>query len=764
MDFDDDSGLGSGYGSHKSKQLKIEDEKGGYLYVQLRKFINVIDELRDVGLQEHISLPRIAVLGQQSSGKSSVLENIVGIDMLPRGAGLCTRRPLEMRLNHLYEEDAKPWATFDEVPGQKFTDFAQVTETIEQLTDKIAGDNKNIVDNPIVVHVYSPTCPDLTLIDLPGLTRIPLSGSGQPDNIYEITKNMALKYVEDARTIILCVIPANADMTTSDALQLAREIDPKGIRTVGVITKIDIMDAGTNARRMLMGQEVPLRLGYVGVKNRSQLDINDKKSVKKALKEEREWFENHAVYSSLSQNLLGTDVLTSKCTKIMFTHIKSHLPDIMREIKDKMSQIDERLKDLGPEMPVSIREKSHLLYNMVTEFCNLFKATISGKYDSRRDRTTSKEIYGGARIKMLLENLYREYTGKYRATKDLTDLDIEKAIIMHEGDSLPGFPSVDVFVYLITPELKKLGDPALDLLSECHLYIEQLADEIAQKVFSRFPGVVSDIMEIVSKCLMEQKDKTNHVVESIIEAEEGYLFTNDKGYMEKCTDIVPSEDPLNKEGGKEGAPPPKKAGRNQIYVDEIRKRLDMYFTIIVRGIRDSVPKAIGYFLVNGIQEHLQYDLYAEINKNDKMTETLGEPPEVTAERKTLNLSRETMKKALKVLQRDPEITATLDYDDELSRDIKESLKEDKRKAALSKHGEEAKSAAFNRSGEKRQIDPSRINMSSGDPNKLNMSQMSSNSSSSNASHINRQRPVQQHPSGQHSQAQLQRRPAGNNPI
>ena len=269
----------------------------------------------------------------------------------------------------------------------------------------------------------------MTVVDLPCLTRIPLAGSKQPDNIYEVTKGMALRYIEDPRTIILWVIPANADMTTSDALQLAREIDPKGVRTIGVITKIDIMDAGTNARRMLTGQDVPLRLGYVGVKNRNQQSIIDRISVKQALKDEREYFENHPIYSSINQNLLGTDALTQKCTKIMFTHIKSHLPDIMREIKDKMNQINERLKDLGPPMPSLPKEKAHLLYNMVTEFWNLFKSTISGKYDSRRDRTTTKEIYGGARLKMLLENLYREFTGKYQATKDLTDLDIEKAII-----------------------------------------------------------------------------------------------------------------------------------------------------------------------------------------------------------------------------------------------------------------------------------------------------------------------------------------------
>lgn len=235
---------------------------------------------------------------------------------------------------------------------------------------------------------------------------------------------------------------------------------------------------------------------------------------------------------------------------------------------------------------------------------------------------------------------------------------------------------------------------------------------------------------------MLQKEKTSKVVEAIIESEEGYLFTNDKNYMEQCTDIVPEDnsaqaaDPKNKDGPP--APPPKKSSRNQLYVDEIRKRLDMYFTIIVRGIRDSVPKAIGYFLVNGIQEHIQYDLYAEINRNESLAETLGEPPEVTAERKTLNTSRETMKKALKVLQRDPEITATLDYDDELSRDIKESLKEDKKRQLREKQKEEIKreNSRAQLAGEgPPSVDPSKI-VRGPDPRSLNMSMMSNTSTSS----------------------------------
>lgn len=146
---------------------------------------------------------------------------------------------------------------------------------------------------------------------------------------------MAHRYVSDPRTIILCVIPANADMTTSDGLQMARELDPKGLRTLGVITKIDIMDRGVNAKKMLSGQEVPLRLGYVGVKNRAQQDINENMSVKDAVEKEKLYFATHPVYSTMPQGSLGTEVLTSKLSKILFTHIKHNLPEITKEIRER---------------------------------------------------------------------------------------------------------------------------------------------------------------------------------------------------------------------------------------------------------------------------------------------------------------------------------------------------------------------------------------------------------------------------------------------
>ena len=194
-------------------------------------------------------------------------------------------------------EEIAPWAEFGELPDKKFTDFGEVRETIGLLTDKVCGKNANINDKPIVLHVTSHTCPNLMLVDLPGLTRFPMAG--QPDNIEQITKSMAARYCQDSRTIILCVLPANVDCVCGDALQMARRLDPAGTRTIGVITKIDAMDRGTNAKRMLEGKEVPFRIGYVGVKNRSQQGILDGIPVKAAIEAEQMFFSSHPIYSTM---------------------------------------------------------------------------------------------------------------------------------------------------------------------------------------------------------------------------------------------------------------------------------------------------------------------------------------------------------------------------------------------------------------------------------------------------------------------------------
>ncbi len=157
------------------------------------------------------------------------------------------------------------------------------------MTDKVAGKGGKIVDDPIKLKIFSEDCPDLTIIDLPGITRIDIN---QKD-IEKITTEMAARYCKDPKTIILCVIPANQDLSLADGLKLAREWDVNQERTIGVITKIDIMDKGTSAKKALMNEEIHLKLGYIGIVNRAQEDINNRVPVEVALKKERKFFDEH---------------------------------------------------------------------------------------------------------------------------------------------------------------------------------------------------------------------------------------------------------------------------------------------------------------------------------------------------------------------------------------------------------------------------------------------------------------------------------------
>jgi vacuolar protein sorting-associated protein 1 len=616
------------------------EELAGSFYNNLRALVTLVDHLRDAGLQKYIRLPRIVTLGVQSSGKSSVLESIVGLNFLPRNEGVCTRRPLELRLVRTID-NTKPYGIFEGFEA-KIYDFDKVRETIIKLTDDKAGKTKNIIDDPIVLTIYSSTCPDLTLIDLPGITRIPVGD--QPKNIYEITKEMCHKYISDPRTIILCVCASNVDLATSEGITMAKKVDKAGIRTLGVLTKIDIMDRGTNAKRMIMGEEVELKLGFVGVKNRSQEDINNEMRVEAALREEKEYFSKNEAYASLPPGCLGTEALTQRLTKVLFTHIKNNLPEIIKETMIRIKECEDRLRDLGPSAPSDMRQKLQLLWNMVTDFCELFKNTIRGKYDKRSNSKMTKDLVGGATIKLSFNTLLKDFSENYLATKDYSDDDIQKAMSMHEGDNMPGFPAVDVFIYLMQPQLEKLREPVLDCLSSVHNYLENLAHTIITRVFYRFPSLSSEIADIASQVLVKERDKTREIVESIIESEEGYIFTNDYSYLSQRTEIIPK----STDG--------KIRSSDNIFVNEIRSRIDSYFKIVIRNVRDSVPKVIGHFLVRNIMDKMQLELYERINSSESIINQLSEPAHISAERETIKKQLEVLRKAEKILKHNPEFS------------------------------------------------------------------------------------------------------------
>jgi len=263
------------------------------------------------------------VVGGQSSGKSSVLENLVGKDFLPRGAGIVTRRPLILQLQK-DESISHDFAEFLHLPSKKFTDFKQVCDEIQKETDRVTGNNNGISSMPIMLKIYSPAVIPLTLVDTPGITRNPVGD--QPADIETQIQEMVLEYISSPNAVILAVHPANQDLATSDALKLAKKVDPCGNRTLGVITKLDLMDKGTDSLDVLQGKVYPLRYGFIAIVNRSQHDIIQNLPVEEARKNEQKFFQDHPIYKQVASHC-GIQYLSNKLNKhlIHWTKMKMDL-------------------------------------------------------------------------------------------------------------------------------------------------------------------------------------------------------------------------------------------------------------------------------------------------------------------------------------------------------------------------------------------------------------------------------------------------------
>lgn len=225
---------------------------------------------------------------------------------------------------------------------RKFTDFDDIRTEIEAATDSIAGRNKSISPEPINLHIYSPNVLNLTLIDLPGITKVAVGD--QPSDIEQQVREMILQYISKDNCLILAVSPANSDLANSDALKLAKEVDPQGIRTIGVITKLDLMDEGTNARDILDNRKLPLRRGYIGVVNRSQQKINDNMDIATSLVSEREFFRKHSAYRDIADRM-GTQYLQKVLNRQLTEHIKEKLPGLQDELSKLMVSTEKEVKE-----------------------------------------------------------------------------------------------------------------------------------------------------------------------------------------------------------------------------------------------------------------------------------------------------------------------------------------------------------------------------------------------------------------------------------
>lgn len=486
--------------------------------------IPVINKLQDIfaqlGSASTVDLPQVAVVGSQSSGKSSVLEALVGKDFLPRGSDICTRRPLVLQLVQFppRADEASEWGEFLHLPGKRFTDFSAIRREIQAETEREVGVNKGVSDKQIRLKIFSPNVLNITLVDLPGITKVPVGD--QPSDIEARIRTMILSYIKHETCIILAVSPANADLSNSDALQMARIADPDGHRTIGVITKLDIMDRGTDASNFLLGNVIPLRLGYIGVVNRSQADIDGNRSIQDALAYEEKFFRSRPVYHNLADKC-GIPQLAKKLNQILVLHIRAILPGLKARINAQMVSVVKELSTYG-EITESKAGQGTLLLGILTKYSETFSSMVEGK----NEEMSTAELSGGARIHYIFQLIFVKSLEEVDPCEDLTDDDIRMAIQNATGPRNALFVPEVPFEVLVRRQIARLLDPSI----QCARFIYDELIKIAHKCkvpeLERFPVLSRRLDEVVGNFLREGLAPAETMIGHLIEMEMDYINTS----------------------------------------------------------------------------------------------------------------------------------------------------------------------------------------------------------------------------------------------
>ncbi|CAI5960138.1 unnamed protein product, partial [Closterium sp. NIES-65] len=497
----------------------VEEEEASTIELLGDSVIPVVNKLQDIfsqlGSSSAIDLPQVAVVGSQSSGKSSVLESLVGKDFLPRGSDVVTRRPLVLQLVQVPKRadgKAEEWGEFLHLPGKRFTDFSAIRDEIQLETEREVGINKGITEKQIRLKIFSPHVLTITLVDLPGITKVPVGD--QPSDIEARVRSMILAYIKHETCIILAVTPANADLANSDALQVARMADPDGHRTIGVITKLDIMDRGTDACNLLLGNVIPLRLGYVGVINRSQEDINAKKSVKDALTYEEAFFRSRPVYHGLADRC-GIPQLAKKLNSILVQHIRLLLPDLKARINAQMVAVHKELVGYGEAAERATM--GVLLLNILTKYSQSFVTIVDGKNQGM----STAELAGGARIHYIFQSIFVKCIDEVDPCEDLSDEDIRTAIQNATGTKNALFVPDVPFEVLVRRQISRLLDPSLQCARFVYDELVKIAHRCESYQLARFPVLRRKVEETVGSFLREGLTPAETMIRHLIDMEEG---------------------------------------------------------------------------------------------------------------------------------------------------------------------------------------------------------------------------------------------------
>ncbi|KAL1247540.1 hypothetical protein QQF64_022916 [Cirrhinus molitorella] len=612
-------------------ESQMNGEVHSHLEKSIRPYIDLIDTLRSIGIHKDLALPTIVVIGDQSSGKSSVLEALSGV-ALPRGTGIVTRCPLELRLKKVPGVNWKAVLTYNKKTGGfvnfagpikaskmvaqpthnekkiEFADPSLVEQHVAEAQNELAGKGVGISDELITLEIMSPDVCDLTLIDLPGITRVPVEG--QPEDIGKQIKRLILKFIIKHETINLVVVPCNTDIATTEALKMAQEVDPAGIRTLAILTKPDLIDKGTekNILAIVHNTVIPLRKGYIMVKCRGQQQIDDEIPLKDAAQMERDFFQNNDYFRCLlEENKATVKCLAIKLTQDLVDHIKKSLPQLHEEIKKKLWNVKRALKDCEDGPPEDLKGAKEFLIKILNRFNEQIKSLSSGELVSE------KNLFVELRAEFKKWNDYLNSTKKsFNPSNKLSQ--------KNRGRELPGFSNYRLFEKILQDHVAKLKEPANDLLNAIKdIIIKQFAD-IVSECFQNYHILQNITKDTINNIQLNQLEKAEQRISEQFKME-NRIFTQDPIFLKILSEIT-----------------------NEIYSEKelpvFDKRctyshmLEAYYEIVVQRTADQLPLMITFYMLQETAQILSTDVMKLLEQPD-VHELLSENSDVSRKRKEL---------------------------------------------------------------------------------------------------------------------------------
>ncbi|KAL5120177.1 hypothetical protein ACEQ8H_002003 [Pleosporales sp. CAS-2024a] len=544
------------------------------------RLLNQIDRIRAKGVGEHISLPQLVVCGDQSAGKSSVLEGITGVPF-PRQDGVCTRFATEIILRHCPDkheiiakllpnasrsEDDRLRMTSFERQLKGFEDLPRVIEEASVLMGVRNSSNPDMnlpafTADVLRLEVIGNTGLHLTVVDLPGLISV-------SENLEDMqtVEHLVDTYLESSRTIILAVVPASNDIDTQGIIQRARRFDKSGIRTVGIITKPDLINMGTEARIANLAKNldrVKLKLGFFLLKNLSPLDIGKGLSWEER---QRPWKEQNLDYTRV-----GIDKLRNFLQVLLDCHIERELPKVRKEVQTLLRDTERQLSQIGPERS-TIDQIRLFLTHISMEFYNLAKAAKDGSYCGR-DLTFfgAKNMGKNNRLRASIHLENEEFAAHMRThaakrrlvdynrtgsvsnqsetsdESDISDADasneqilvtyeqmlkwVEEIYLSNRGRELPGTYNQEVLSELFHEQCSRWGNIARDHLSKVSSIVNSFVAAVLDHIIVD-DEIRCNVKARIHKSLDSNLEKARNALQDILQDEATHPITYNHYYTD----------------------------------------------------------------------------------------------------------------------------------------------------------------------------------------------------------------------------------------